>query len=392
MNIQVFLIFRKIVLLKTEIKDKITFRSKHVYVTSIDVNIIKGELIYKYILSQRKSIRQNNIFNDKIKGASIEGQVLSVSGETLKVHLSLDENQDKEKAHDYIYSPVKGNSLYSMPQVGSHTNLYFPTNKEEDAFCDSSVRKNAKTCSELHNPNNRYFRSEHGNKLSIKPDSIKLQGATKEPLSISLDENEGIQILSNKSITLTAKDSIEFNTPKKINIKAETKLVAQKTNSETSLYIEGSHNFLGADVVPQATQRETYPPYKDDEPEVAPEKPFNLLELMGNVVAAVVTVAVVGALAVATVATCGLGAVIGIGLVAGALALISAATKPKAVTDAIFSPEYPIDGEATTGAMGYFKEEVEEPTMLSVVGNFLGGVGDGVTDMVTGIMICVDIQ
>ncbi|MEJ8553231.1 polymorphic toxin type 15 domain-containing protein [Tepidibacter sp. Z1-5] len=365
--------------------DKITFKSKDSYVTSVDVNIVKGELIYKYILSQRKSIRQNTIFNDKIKGASIEGQVLSVSGETLKVHLSLDKNQDKEKAHDYIYSPVKGNSLYSMPQVGSHTNLYFPTNKEEDAFCDSCVRKNAKTCSELHNPNNRYFRSEHGNKLSIKPDSIKLQGATKEPLSISLDENEGIQILSNKSITLTAKDSIEFNTPKKINIKAETKLVAQKTKSETALYIEGSHNFLGADIVPRATQRETYEPYNDDEPEVAPEKPFNLLELMGNVVAAVATVAVIGIAAVATVATFGLGAAIGIGLVAGALSLISAATKPKALTDAIFDPEYPIDGATTTGAMGYFKEEVEEPTMLSVVGNFLGGVGDGVTDMVTGI-------
>ncbi|WP_099190476.1 hypothetical protein [Tepidibacter mesophilus] len=70
-----------------------------------------------------------------------------------------------------------------MPQVGSHTNLYFPTNKE-DAFCDSCVRKNAETCSELHNPNNRYLRSEHGNKLSIKPDSIKLEGATKEPLRI----------------------------------------------------------------------------------------------------------------------------------------------------------------------------------------------------------------
>ncbi|MEJ8553223.1 hypothetical protein [Tepidibacter sp. Z1-5] len=262
--------------------------------------------------------------------------------------------------------------------------MYFSTNKE-DAFCDSCVRKNAETCSELHNPNNRYLRSEHGNKLSIKPDSIKLEGATKQPLSISLDENEGIQILSNKSITLTAKDSIEFNTPKKINIKAETKLVAQKTKSETSLYIEGSHNFLGADVVPQATQRETYPPYDDDEPEVAPEKPFNLLELMGSALAAVATVAVIGIGIAATVATYGAGATVAVGFVAGALALISAATKPKALTDAIFAPEYPIDGEATTGAMGYFKEEVEEPTMLSVVGNLLGGIGDGVNGVVTGI-------
>ncbi|WP_207653843.1 CdiA C-terminal domain-containing protein [Tepidibacter mesophilus] len=263
--------------------------------------------------------------------------------------------------------------------------MYFPTNKEEDAFCDSCVRKNAETCSELHNPNNRYLRSEHGNKLSIKPDSIKLEGATKEPLSISLDENEGIQILSNKSITLTAKDSIEFNTPKKINIKAETKLVAQKTNSKKSLYIEGSHNFLGADIVPRATQRETYEPYKDDEPEVAPEKPFNLLELMANVVAAVVTVGAIGAFALAGVAVIGLGATVAIGLAVGALSLISMATKPKALTDAIFAPEYPIDGEATTGAMGYFKEEVEEPTMLSRIANLLAGPGDGINDTVIGI-------
>ncbi|MCT4508154.1 MAG: phage late control D family protein, partial [Tepidibacter sp.] len=285
-----------------EVGDKITFKSKQMYITKVDVNIIKGELIYKYILAQRKSIRQNTIFNDKIKGTSIEGKVLSVKAQTLKLHLSLDEKQDKEKAHDYTYSPIKGNTLYTMPQVGSYVNLYFPTNKEKDAYCDAAVRKNVKTCSELHNPNNRYLRSEHGNKLSIKPDSIKLEGATKQPLSISLDANEGIKILSNKSITLTAKDSIEFNTPKKINIKAQTKIVAQKTKSKKSLYIEGNYNFLGADVVPKATQRQTYPPF-DDEPETAPKKPFNLLELMGNVVAAVATVAVVGIAAAATVAT-----------------------------------------------------------------------------------------
>ena len=96
---------------KMDIGDKIEFKQKNFYVNQFKAELHKGDLIYKYRFCRNKGIWVGKIYNENIKGASIEGKVLEVSGETVKLHLNIDENQDPSKATWFYYAPPTGNIL-----------------------------------------------------------------------------------------------------------------------------------------------------------------------------------------------------------------------------------------------------------------------------------------
>ncbi len=48
------------------------------------------------------------------------GTVLDVKGEQVKLHLAIDKEQPKEKAHWFPFAPPTGNVMYCIPQVGTN--------------------------------------------------------------------------------------------------------------------------------------------------------------------------------------------------------------------------------------------------------------------------------
>ena len=139
------------------IGDNVTFKQKKFYVYSYEAEYIRGELIYTYRLCRENGIWQEKIYNDKLKGISLEGTVLEVSGEQVKLHLNIDENQDQSKAAWFRYAPPTGNIMYSMPIVGTSANLYFPNERNEEPIVIGCVRKNGSSCEKFSDVNNRYF-------------------------------------------------------------------------------------------------------------------------------------------------------------------------------------------------------------------------------------------
>ena len=97
------------------IGDNVTFKQKKFYVYSYEAEYIRGELIYTYRLCRENGIWQEKIYNDKLKGISLEGTVLEVSGEQVKLHLNIDKTQEQTKAAWFRYAPPTGNIMYSMP-------------------------------------------------------------------------------------------------------------------------------------------------------------------------------------------------------------------------------------------------------------------------------------
>ena len=95
------------------IGDKIEFKQKDFYVNQFEAKLHKGDLIYKYRFCRNKGIWVDKIYNENIEGASIEGKVLEVSGEKVKLHLNIDENQDPLKVAWFYYALPTGNILYS---------------------------------------------------------------------------------------------------------------------------------------------------------------------------------------------------------------------------------------------------------------------------------------
>lgn len=303
------------------IGDEISFKNKKLYVSEINAYMDKGLLKYKYCLSSLKGIYKNRIYNRKLSGASIEGEVLDVKGQLVKLHLNIDKEQTTSKAYWFPFAPPTGNVMYCMPKTGTYGRLYFPDETGDNASALGCVRKNGGGCQKTGNPDNRYFGTEHGSELEITPGAINIVGGCKEPLKLSIEDALGVTLKSHKKLKLSAGADVSFYTPKRIVISAQSQVLVKKTSMTSGLSVESEYHFLGGNVIAEGTDRTTYPPF-DDEPKQAqvktitkpptPKPKFSLGKLLLCAVAAVAVVAL-------SVATFGAGAVIGAALIGAAV-------------------------------------------------------------------------
>jgi predicted DNA-binding protein with PD1-like motif len=228
---------------------EVWFRKRQLYVSEIKGYMDRGLFVFKYRLSRRKGIQSNEIYNTDIVGLSLEGKVLDTQGEKVKLHLAIDDEQDKEKAYWFHYAPATGNMMYCMPQVGTSVHLHFIDKKAENAIVTGCIRENGSSCEKTSDPSIRYWGNEHGSELKMTPSGVSITGASKEPLSISIEDGVGITLTSHKKLTLNAKGDILFTTPKKIKLTATSQILIKKTGVDSGFSMENEFHFLGKNVI-----------------------------------------------------------------------------------------------------------------------------------------------
>ncbi len=305
------------------IGDNIYFKQKDVYVSDYEAYKYQDEIIYKYKLRRKNGVWQTKIYNSLLCGASLEGKVLAVEGEEVKLHLSIDGNQDEGEGSRFKYAPSTGNTMYSMPVVGTSARLYFPDESGNEPLVSGCVRSNGSSCAKTSDTTKRYFGTEHGSELEMTPSALNIKGGSASPISISIDDNIGIKITSPKKLTLSADSEIIMKTPKNVKINGASQINALKSNTQSGFSLETDLHFLSDNIIKNGSSSESYPDF-DDEPQAGtmpePEPPkeekkgFNW---GGLLVAAVAAVAVVAA-----VATFGVGAVL-IGAAIGAACAVA---------------------------------------------------------------------
>ena len=209
-----------------ELGAQVVFKQKKFYINSYEAEYVRGELIYTYKLCRERGIWQEKLYNDKIKGISLEGEVLEVSGEKVKLHLDIDETQNKDKAAWFRYAPPTGNLMYSMPIVGTNANLYFSSERSEDPIVIGCIRKNGSSCESFSDVNNRYFSTESGNNLDMLPGAINF---SRPGLSANFNDGSGINLSSSSSLNISAGYVGIYAGD--ITIKAKSKLEAKKGES-----------------------------------------------------------------------------------------------------------------------------------------------------------------
>ncbi|WP_125461016.1 late control protein D [Clostridium taeniosporum] len=246
---------------KMNIGDLIKFKERDFYVNQYYGQIHNRELIYKYRLCRKKGIWQEKIYNEKLKGISIEGKVLAVDGEKVKLHLNIDESQEISKASWFKYAPPTGNIMYAMPIVGESVMLYFP-NKYDEPIVTGCVRKNGSSCSKISNTNNRYFSTESGNNLDILPGAINFY---RSGMNVNLNDENGINISSSGNLSLGASGGISLSGGS-VSISGSNKVVVQKSKS-SYISLEGECYNQSNEVYENGSCRETYEPFTDDDPQ-----------------------------------------------------------------------------------------------------------------------------
>ena len=111
-----------------------------------------------------------------------------------------------------------------MPEIGDVVRLYFPTEKEENAYVSSAYHE--KDTELRTHPECKFWRNKEGKEIQLSPEHILL--TNNDGTYIELSDDEGVKIISEGSVTVHAGESlnitsstssIELSAPKRIRLK-----------------------------------------------------------------------------------------------------------------------------------------------------------------------------
>ncbi|SNS56617.1 Phage late control gene D protein (GPD) [Anaerovirgula multivorans] len=225
-----------------EIGDKVTYQNIPLYIKSKEGELVNGTLLFKYALSTKNGLSQDQLYNEQITGISLKGRVLEVVRDKIKVHLEIDKSQNKAQAWEFPYTTIytaEGNSgWYCMPELNDTVLIYFPTRQEHKGVGMNAIRVENKSTDKIQNPDIKYFRTKNGKELKFSPDEIQItciNGTDKETgesriIYIRLNQDTGIEIISTepihfkteKGIKLEAEDTIKILASEQIKLKCKT--------------------------------------------------------------------------------------------------------------------------------------------------------------------------
>ncbi|WP_409369941.1 hypothetical protein [Lysinibacillus sp. 38-6] len=234
-----------------DIGDYVTFNNQTLYIYEANTIMKDGLLKHCYTLSTKNGMNQSEIFNSAISGLSLEGKVLEVAKDHIKVHLAIDDKQDKEKAHWFLYATgytAEGHSgWYCMPEINDFVHVYFPSQREEEGIASTSIRKNLDTTAtnKLDDPSTKYYRTAFGKEIKLSPTEILIT-AQDGDIYIRLNEESGIEIYSKKEIKLISEADITVNASKNILLSAEEEISLQC--KESKILMNGSVQIFGKEV------------------------------------------------------------------------------------------------------------------------------------------------
>lgn len=277
----------------------------------------RGELIFTYRLGHPGLGWGKMLYNEKISGMTLLGEVLETSRETLKLKLDIDAGWNPGGPYPYTWRPETGNFMYCMPQVGTRVSLYCPNYDEKTAIAVNCVRTNGGDCDRMSDPSKRSFVTEHGKEMNLYPGEMSLLGGSNGQVQV-LDE-EGIIIGSEKPVVIRANlgahfkaRNIGFVSPKQELVMAKVRMADRYVKSsylQSSLYSAKANFFSTV----EGWVHTAYAKIED----VIQEVKQNAFPFFAQVVGGLVAIAVVGALAISGVGVLSLF-VIG-GAVAGAV-------------------------------------------------------------------------
>ncbi|MCX7746230.1 MAG: AHH domain-containing protein [Clostridia bacterium] len=227
------------------IGDTVNYKDKKLFVAKVTTEIKNSVLKHEYILTPRNGLSQNLEFNKKVFRRAIEGKVIDIKEDHVRIHLEIDQDQKKEEAYWFPYSTfytTEGNTgWYCMPELNDFVKLYFPTTKEEQGVVLQSIRKGTKAGDKIKDPNIKYFRTKFGKEKMYNEKEIVVS-AKDEKVLIRFNEDKGVEVFSDKEIKIKSDEDLVLNA-KKIEMKAREEIVWVCNNS--SIKMEGETHIRG---------------------------------------------------------------------------------------------------------------------------------------------------
>ncbi len=237
----------------------------------------------------KKCFTADKIPAEKLKGVVIAGEVLQTKGEVLRLHLDIDEKQDVATAYDYPWRPITGNMLYCMPEMGTKVALYFDKDNEENAKAIYNLRENGEQCGDLSDYHNRYFTTDHGKRLYMKPSEMGLVHKDDQNAEIAISDGNMLRMETANKISILAEGQVQFQA-KSVTVTApqEITLVRKDLSKPTVINLCNAFDAIGQiggfQTVPKTVERKPVF-YKGDNQ----EETYTLHGAVGAILASIPT-------------------------------------------------------------------------------------------------------
>ncbi|MEB9895677.1 contractile injection system protein, VgrG/Pvc8 family [Bacillus cereus] len=221
------------------IGDIVQFQGKELTVVESVAQLKDGVVTMSYLLSPEFSIRQNQHDNEYLSGSALEGKVIDVDKDTVRVHLTIDSEQNKEEAcwirYESMYSAEGNSGFYCMPELGDTVQIYFPSSSEEEAVAIGSVSR-GQGASQVQNPEVKGWSTKHGKGLKLGTTDLTFT-ARENNIFIKLDDGDGVHIESGHTVSIASKSDLEFRADQRLGIQAQEGIFLQCNQS--SIVLDG---------------------------------------------------------------------------------------------------------------------------------------------------------
>jgi hypothetical protein len=192
----------------------VTFLNRNFYVRGIHTTMDKGTVKNVYTLATKQGMLVDDLYNRNLPGVSLQGKVKAISKDQVKVHIfEIDPEYDSGGtwlyAYTTVYSSPGGSGLYIMPEVGDNVRIYFSNQKEEEAVAVSSINLTPSKRGARTDPDQKVISTVHGKQVVITPGGISV--IANDGLNMTLLDDGGVTITSDKKIVLDAKEEVEIS-------------------------------------------------------------------------------------------------------------------------------------------------------------------------------------
>jgi hypothetical protein len=123
--------------------EKVRFKNQALRVFEIR-SFLEGQVLHNlYTLKSEAGFKTKKAHNAKLVGASLAGRVTDVAKDTVRLRLYADDDSydvgAKWLSYSTVYSSPDGTGWYAMPEIGDELRMYFPSEREAEAYAISAV-------------------------------------------------------------------------------------------------------------------------------------------------------------------------------------------------------------------------------------------------------------
>lgn len=242
------------------IGEKFILNGMDLHIIQITITLVGAALTVTYTLCEKKGISTPKKYNQAIIGLVLDGTVLKIENDTVRLHLAIDKEQDREQeigtAHPFKYATgysAEGNTgWYVMPEEGDIVQLLFPKEDEKYAYAASSIRQEdtERTVDSLI----KYWRTTFGKEIKMDQKEILITSRDDETF-IRINEETGIEIRTPQPIQVQSGSTLSITSAGDMSIATERNLQIQAGETIRMTCGENTMSFIPASGIAVSTDR-----------------------------------------------------------------------------------------------------------------------------------------